>query len=94
MQVEAFLRYTDRDPDALLGVAALLNPACLAGPYGGLDARMKTIFLGRINEAHPVWEFFRLSPSQTFGGYGYAAFALAVWLACAYVVFRWVNLAA
>ncbi len=63
---------------ALLGVAALLNPACLAGPYGGLDARMKTIFLGRINEAHPVWEFFRLSPSQTFGGYGYAAFALAV----------------
>lgn len=62
---------------AMLGVAALLNPACFAGPYGGLDARMKTLFLARINEARPVWEFFRLSPSQTIGGYLYAAVALA-----------------
>lgn len=63
---------------ALLGVAALLNPVCFAGPYGGLDARMKTIFLARINEARPVWDFFRLSPSQTIGGYGYAAAAVVL----------------
>ncbi len=66
---------------ALAAIAALLNPSCLAGPYGGLDARMQTLFFARINEAHPVWVFFRLSPSQTIGGYGYAVFALALCLA-------------
>ena len=59
-------------------LAALFNPACFAGPYGGLDARMQTLFLARINEAHPVWDFFRLSPSQTIGGYAYAVVALAL----------------
>jgi hypothetical protein len=63
---------------ALMGLAALLNPACFAGPYGGLDARMKTLFLARINEAHPVWEFFRMSPSQTIGSFAYGVFALAL----------------
>jgi len=63
---------------ALAAIAARLNPACLAGPYGGLDARMQTLFFARINEAHPVWVFFHLSPSQTIGGYVYAAFALAL----------------
>jgi hypothetical protein len=63
---------------ALAAIAALLNPACLAGPYGGLDARMQTLFFARINEAHPVWAFFHLSPSQTIGGYVYAVFALAL----------------
>ncbi len=63
---------------ALVVLAALLNPACFAGPYGGLDARMQTLFLARINEAHPVWDFFRLSPSQTIGGYVYAVVALAL----------------
>lgn len=60
----------------LLGLAALLNPACLAGPYAGLDPRMRTLFFARINEAHPVWEFIKLAPSETVGGYLYAAFAL------------------
>jgi len=63
---------------ALAAIAVLLNPACLAGPYGGLDARMQTLFFARINEAHPVWDFFRLSPSQTVGGYVYAVFALVL----------------
>lgn len=60
----------------LLGLAALLNPVCLAGPYGGLDPRMRTLFFARINEAHPIWEFVKLAPSETVGGYVYAAFAL------------------
>jgi hypothetical protein len=63
---------------ALAAIAAALNPACLAGPYGGLDPRMQTLFFARINEAHPVWAFFRLSPSQTIGGYVYAVLALAL----------------
>jgi len=66
---------------ALAAIAALLNPSCLAGPYGGLDPHMQTLFFARINEAHPVWVFFHLSPSQTVGGYVYAAFALALCLA-------------
>jgi hypothetical protein len=62
----------------LVALAALLNPACFAGPYAGLDTRMQTIFMDRINEARPVWSFFRLAPSQVVGGYLYAAFALAM----------------
>jgi len=61
----------------LLALAAMLNPACLAGPYAGMDARMRLIFLDRINEARPVWSFFRLAPAQVIGGYLYAAVALA-----------------
>ena len=60
----------------LVLLAAMLNPACLAGPYAGMDARLKLIFLDRINEARPVWSFFRLAPAQVVGGYLYAAFAL------------------
>lgn len=62
----------------LLALAALLNPVCFAGPYGGMDARMRLLFLARINEARPVWEFFQLAPSQTIGGYLYGVFALAM----------------
>ena len=63
---------------ALLVLAALLNPVCLAGPYAGMSAQMKAIFLSRINEAKPVWAFFELAPSQVVGGYGYAVFALVM----------------
>jgi hypothetical protein len=34
--------------------------------------------LERINEARPVWEFLSFAPSQTVGGYLYAAFALVM----------------
>ena len=61
---------------ALLALAALLNPVCFAGPYAEMDARMRVLFLARINEARSVWEFFQLAPSQTVGGYFYAAFAV------------------
>ena len=64
----------------LLALAMMLNPACLAGPYAGMDARLKLIFLDRINEARPVWQFFRLSPAQVVGGYFYALFAIAMTL--------------
>lgn len=62
----------------LVALAALLNPVCLAGPYAGMDARLRMLFLARINEALPVWRFFHLAPSQTIGGYLYAVFALAM----------------
>jgi hypothetical protein len=63
---------------ALLALAAILNPVCFAGPYAGMDARMRLIFLDRINEARPVWSFFTLAPAQVVGGYLYAVFALAM----------------
>ena len=66
----------------LLALGALTNPGCFAGPYAGLDARMKTIFLARINEARPVWSFWQLAPSQVVGGFCYGVFALAMaWFA-------------
>lgn len=60
----------------LTGLAAWCNPTCLAGPYAGMDAQMRTIFLDRINEALPVWRAWALSPSQMVGGFGYALVAL------------------
>ncbi len=62
----------------LLGLAALMNPVCFAGPYAGMDDRIRMIFLARINEARPVWEFLSFAPSQTIGGYVYAVFALVL----------------
>jgi hypothetical protein len=54
----------------LVGMAVLVNPACLAGPYAGMDARLGPIFLARINEARPIWEFARMAPSEAVAGYG------------------------
>lgn len=62
----------------LLALSAMLNPVCFAGPYAGMDDRIRTIFLARINEARPVWEFLSFAPSQTVGGYLYAVFTLAM----------------
>lgn len=62
----------------LLGLAGLMNPVCFAGPYAGMDDRIRMIFLARINEARPVWEFLSFAPSQTVGGYFYAVFAVAL----------------
>lgn len=63
---------------ALLGIAALLNPVCLAGPYAGVDPRIAGAFFADINEAQPVWKFFRMAPNEVVGGYLYAVFALAL----------------
>ena len=63
----------------LLALAALLNPACFAGPYAGMDGRMKLIFLARVNEAKSALSFATFAPSEFVRGYGYGVFAL---LAC------------
>jgi hypothetical protein len=62
----------------LLALAALVNPGCFAGPYAGMDARLKAIFLERINEARPLWEFWRMAPGEVIGGFAYACVALMV----------------
>ncbi|MBN9590440.1 MAG: hypothetical protein BGN85_03355 [Alphaproteobacteria bacterium 64-11] len=64
-----------------LGAAVLLvNPACLGGPYAGMDPRLGPIFLARINEARPIWQFARMAPSEAIAGYGYGLFALLMTL--------------
>jgi hypothetical protein len=55
----------------LLGLAAFLAPACLAGPYGGMDAQLRAIFLTRINEARSAASFFTFAPSEWVGGIFY-----------------------
>ncbi len=62
----------------LLALAGCVGPSCLAGPYAGMDAAMQAIFLARINEARPVWQFWAMSPGEVVGGYVYAAFALVM----------------
>lgn len=60
----------------LVALAALLQPACLAGPYGGMAAELKSIWLARINEAQPAFAFASFAPSEFVGAYVYACFAL------------------
>jgi hypothetical protein len=61
----------------LLAIAALVNPACFKGPYGAMDPRLAAIFLARINEARPAWDFAVFAPSEFFSGYGYALVGFA-----------------
>jgi uncharacterized membrane protein (UPF0136 family) len=60
----------------LLALAALLNPACLMGPYAGMDARLRLIWLTRVNEARSAPDFATFAPTDFVRGYCYAAFAL------------------
>ncbi len=61
----------------LLALAALVQPACLGGPYGGMGDGLKQIWLARINEAQPAFAFASFAPSEFVGAYVYACFALA-----------------
>lgn len=58
-------------------LAASENPACLAGPYAGVSPHLNEIFLARINEAHPAWDFIHFAPSEFVAGWCYGAFGLA-----------------
>ena len=58
-------------------LAASENPACLAGPYAGVSPHLDEIFLSRINEAHPAWDFIYFAPSEFVAGWCYGAFGLA-----------------
>ena len=57
-------------------LAASENPACLAGPYAGVSPHLNAIFLSRINEAHPAWDFIHFAPSEFVAGWCYGAFGL------------------
>lgn len=56
----------------LAALAALVDPACLSGPYGGMDMQLRLVFLARINEARSAWEFATFAPSEFVGGFVYA----------------------
>jgi len=64
---------------AIAALALLLNRGCLAGPYAGLDPRMKLLFFDRINEAKSAAAFALFAPSDFVRGYLYACSAF---LAC------------
>jgi len=57
-------------------LAAAQNPACLAGPYADVSPHLNQIFLSRINEAHPAWDFINFAPSEFVAGWCYGAFGL------------------
>jgi hypothetical protein len=62
-----------------LGVAGLaygMNRTCFGGPFVGISANLRAIFLSRINEARPAWDFMHFAPSEFVSGYCYAVFAL------------------
>ena len=46
----------------LLAIIALINPACLSGPYAHVDATMKSIWLSRVEEAKGLFAFAQNSP--------------------------------
>lgn len=45
----------------------LVFPACLAGPYAGLDPWLVENWLARVSEAQPAWRRFFADPSYTLG---------------------------
>ena len=61
----------------LVILAAATNPLCLAGPYGGMDARLKALFLSRVSEAQPALLIAKSAPSEFVAAFVYACFALA-----------------
>src|SRR6185312_15556999 len=61
---------------AVLALGFGLNRACFLGPYAGMSVHLKEIFLSRINEAHPAFDFLHLAPSEFVAGYAYGAFSL------------------
>lgn len=64
----------------LLAIGAVLFPACLAGPYGGVDPAIKPIWLDRVSEAQGLIATLRGRPDLVPPLYiaPFAAFALGV----------------
>ncbi len=46
----------------LVTIAAVLFPACLAGPYGGIDPAIRPIWLDTVDEARGFMSVLRLQP--------------------------------
>jgi hypothetical protein len=64
----------------VIALAWSMNRACFLGPYAGMSAQLKEIFLSRINEARPAFDFAHFAPSEFIAGYCYALFAFVAGL--------------
>lgn len=64
---------------ALAGLAALLGPACLYGPHGGMETQLRVLFLARIDEARSAWDLLLRAPSEFFG---VVVYAVLVFIGC------------
>jgi len=65
----------------LFGVAALIGPDCLAGPYAKVSDQLNTIWLSRIQEALPAWKIAVQDTSFFISSYLYGCATLAASLA-------------
>ncbi len=65
-----------------LGLYLGLHPACLAGPFAGVDPGVRTLWLNRVQEVQPLWVLFRLSRTNAIAASLYLAAVLAAgaWL--------------
>lgn len=63
----------------ILALAALLNPACFAGPFGGVDARLRPILVLRNTESQTALTTAHTALTDFVAAYLYACFAF---LAC------------
>lgn len=71
---------------ALLGLAAVLNPVCLHGPYGAIDPRLDAIWLSRVDEVQSPLYLLRVKPEYFIAGYCYAVFATLAAFAAVFFV--------
>lgn len=63
----------------LVGLVVVVGyPACLAGPYAGLDPWLVENWLSGVSEAEPVWRRFIADPAYTLGMLVPPLLALAV----------------
>lgn len=68
---------------AVLGVALgavllLLFPQCLASPYGGLDPRLKTLWLDHVDEAQSLFQLAAHDPAELAARYATPLVALVL----------------
>ncbi len=63
---------------AIVILAAIYFPQCLADPYAGLPPVLRNYWLDRVDEAQPLWRLLATEPETVAGNYATVLIALAL----------------
>jgi hypothetical protein len=71
---------------ALVGLAAIVGPQCLKGPYAAVDPRLGPIWFSRISEVQSPFALAPQEPGNFLAGYCYAVLAALGTIASIFLV--------